>query len=215
MPGARAPGSGRRPVRVFVMPGGIPPLSNGTSMAWIRIVEPEHADEALARLLDRAAPGRRPDNILLAHGLRPHTLDGHLALYRAVLHHPANALDRAFAEALGVLVSLVNGCRYCVVHHAEGVRRALADPARAEAWLTALESGPRREVFDTRQRAALAYVEQLTREPAALAARDLQVLRDAGWDDGEILEINQIAAYFAYANRVVLGLGVEMESERR
>ena len=35
-----------------------------------------------------------------------------------------------------------------------------------------------------------------------------QALRDAGFDDGEILEINQVTAYFAYANRTVLGLGI-------
>lgn len=111
-----------------------------------------------------------------------------------MLHQPANALAPAFAEALGVLVSLVSGCRGCVVHHVEGLRCARADPARAETWLIALESGPRCEVFDTRRRAPLAYVEQLIREPAKRAARDLQVLRDAGWDDGDILAINQVAA---------------------
>ena len=29
-----------------------------------------------------------------------------------------------------------------------------------------------------------------------------------GLDDGEILEVNQVTAYFAYANRTVQGLGV-------
>ena len=33
-------------------------------------------------------------------------------------------------------------------------------------------------------------------------------LREAGFDDGEILELNQVSAYFAYANRTVLGLGI-------
>ena len=36
---------------------------------------------------------------------------------------------------------------------------------------------------------------------------DVQLLRNAGLDDGEILEINQVTAYFNYANRTVLGLG--------
>ena len=37
---------------------------------------------------------------------------------------------------------------------------------------------------------------------------DVGQLRDSGWDDGEILEINQVVAYFNYANRTVLGLGI-------
>jgi len=38
-------------------------------------------------------------------------------------------------------------------------------------------------------------------------------MRAAGYDDGEILEINQVTAYFAYANRTVLGLGCSTEGD--
>jgi uncharacterized protein YciW len=38
-------------------------------------------------------------------------------------------------------------------------------------------------------------------------------MRAAGFDDGEILEINQVVAYFAYANRTVLGLGITTEGD--
>jgi hypothetical protein len=39
-------------------------------------------------------------------------------------------------------------------------------------------------------------------------------MRVAGLKDGEILEVNQVAAYFAYANRTVTGLGVSTEGEK-
>jgi hypothetical protein len=39
------------------------------------------------------------------------------------------------------------------------------------------------------------------------------MLRGAGWNDGEILEINQVTAYFHYANRTVLGLGVNTHGD--
>ena len=42
---------------------------------------------------------------------------------------------------------------------------------------------------------------------------DIESMRAAGLKDGEILEINQVTAYFAYANRTVTGLGVETEGE--
>ena len=38
-------------------------------------------------------------------------------------------------------------------------------------------------------------------------------MRAAGMDDGQILEINQVVAYFAYANRTVLGLGVTTQGD--
>jgi len=183
-------------------------------MTWIRIVEPADADERLARIYERSAGGGQVDQILLAHSLRPHTLEGHMALYRAVLHHSRNTLDHAFAEAIGVIVSQANGCQYCVDHHLAGMRRLLAETDRAELWTRALETGPRAEIFDTRQRAALAYAEQLALQPAEITENDIDILRKSGWSDGEILEINQVTAYFSYANRTVLGLGVTSEGEK-
>ena len=38
-------------------------------------------------------------------------------------------------------------------------------------------------------------------------------MREAGFDDGQILEVNQVVAYFAYANRTVLGLGVDTKGD--
>ena len=183
-------------------------------MAWVRIIEPADADERLAKIYKRIAGGGQVDQILLAHSLRPHTLEGHTALYRSVLHHPGNALNPAFAEAIGVLVSRSNGCDYCVAHHLASMRRALDDPDRADGWASALEAGPREEFFDTRQRAALAYAEQLALEPSEMTENEIDILRRFGWTDGEILEINQITAYFCYANRTVLGLGVTTEGEK-
>ena len=46
-----------------------------------------------------------------------------------------------------------------------------------------------------------------------MAEKDIIALRDIGFDDGEILEINQVCAYFAYANRTVLGLGVSTDGD--
>jgi uncharacterized protein YciW len=51
------------------------------------------------------------------------------------------------------------------------------------------------------------YARVLTRDPAGLSENHVIGLREAGYTDGEILEINQVSAYFSYANRTVLGLG--------
>ncbi len=61
------------------------------------------------------------------------------------------------------------------------------------------------------QRAMLDYAVKLTESPTLMEAVDLKPLREAGFDDKAILDINQIVAYFAYVNRVADGLGVEME----
>ena len=111
-------------------------------------------------------------------------------------------------ECIGVYVSLINRCEYCVEHHYEGLRRLLSDDQRASGIRKSLEGGTFREVLNSKQAAALHYAEALTRDPSQVAERDIQCLRDEGYADGEVLEINQIVSYYAYANRVVLGLGV-------
>jgi len=181
---------------------------------WIKHVSYEEATGELKGLYRRVSgPGGNVDNIMLAHSLRPHTMVGHLTLYKAVLHHPGNSLPRWFLEALGVWVSLLNGCRYCVEHHAAGMARLLRDDARASAVRAALEAGDLDRVFTPKERAALAYARKLTLSPGELVQEDVAAFRAAGWDDGQILEINQVAAYFNYANRTAQGLGVGLAGD--
>lgn len=184
-------------------------------MTHIQTILPKDAEGRLAALYERVrGPDGRVDNILVAHSLRPHTLEGHMALYKAALHHSANALPKALLETIGVYVSLLNGCAYCVNHHFVGIARHLKDDARASKILAALRADrPDDPVFDARERAALSYARKLARDCARMGGGDIAALRKAGFDDGEILEINQVAAYFAYANRTVLGLGVTTEGD--
>ncbi len=57
----------------------------------------------------------------------------------------------------------------------------------------------------------LDYVSVLTLSPADVTQADVQAMRSAGFDDEGIVEINQITGFFAWCNRTVDGLGVELE----
>jgi len=57
-------------------------------------------------------------------------------------------------------------------------------------------------------RAILDYTAKLTLHPASVCAEDLDRLRQTGFDDRAILQINLIASWFNYINRVADGLGV-------
>jgi uncharacterized peroxidase-related enzyme len=178
-------------------------------MAWIKTIPFDAATGKLRDLYKRVTgPNNNVDNIMMMHSLRPHTMEGHMAIYKYVLHHKDNTVPKWFLETLGVWVSSLNACTYCVEHHFAGLKRLLRDDARAAALRTAMEG---RDIaatpLDGREQAALRYAQLLTQAPQDLGEPDVQALRDAGWEDGEILEINQVSAYFAYANRTVLGLG--------
>jgi uncharacterized peroxidase-related enzyme len=59
--------------------------------------------------------------------------------------------------------------------------------------------------------AMLTYAVKLTREPWHIVETDVIALRQAGFSDAAILDINQVTGYYAFANRLVDGLGVELE----
>ena len=86
--------------------------------------------------------------------------------------------------------------------------RLLNDQVRSSAIRHALETESFTDAFDQQQAAAMLYARKMTLTPGEMVADDVKNLRDVGWGDGEILEINQIVSYFNYANRTVLGLGV-------
>ena len=150
---------------------------------------------------------------MLAHSLRPHSMQGHMTLYKYVLHHPRNALSKAYLEAIGVYVSSLNNCEYCLEHHFAGMARLIDDTARSDTIRKALENRRPEDAFSGADLAGLQYAALLTTAPDELMASDIDALRDAGLNDGAILEINQVSAYFAYANRTVLGLGVGMAGD--
>ncbi|MBI9012551.1 MAG: hypothetical protein JEZ08_10015 [Clostridiales bacterium] len=58
----------------------------------------------------------------------------------------------------------------------------------------------------------LRYAEKLTLTPGKMVEKDVIMLRKAGFEDVDILDINQIVAYYAYVNRTADGLGVSLES---
>ena len=183
-------------------------------MTWIKTIAYEDAVGPLLKLYDQIkGPDDNVDNIMLAHSLRPHTMQGHMSLYKYVLHHPRNTVAKWFMEAVGIFTSILNECHYCIEHHYVGMTRLLNDDARSEAIRVALESNDWAAVFDAREVAALEYVRKLTLSPAEISDSDIRSLRDVGWEDGEILEINQVAAYFNYANRTVLGLGINTNND--
>lgn len=184
-------------------------------MSWIKTVPFEEATGKLKKLYERVTgPDNNVDNIMMAHSLRPHSMEGHMALYKNVLHHSGNKVPKWFLETLGVWVSSLNSCAYCVEHHFQGLQRLLGDEARGNAIRATIEArNPGAAPLDGAQIAAMQYARKLTETPAGIVEEDIVALRNAGWDDGEILEINQVCAYFSYANRTVLGLGCSTEGD--
>src|SRR5262249_15688334 len=145
------------------------------------------------------------DNVMKVHSLRPHTMEGHSALYKSVLHHTGNTLPVWFLECLGIYTSLANRCDYSVARHYAGLRRLVGDEAKPDRMYKALARGKPEEAFQGKERALLDYVRKLTLKPGEMKESDIETLRRDGATDGEIFEANQVSAYFNYSNRLLNG----------
>lgn len=183
-------------------------------MSWIKIIPFKEAQGKLKKLYQKVTgPNNNVDNIMMVHGLRPHTMTGHMSLYKNVLHNSNNTLPKWYLETIGVFVSFLNNCDYCVDHHYEGLKRLLDNDAKASEIKESLIAKKYGSNLIEKFSEGLKYAEKLTKEAHKLTKLDIEKLTEKGLTDGEVLEINQVVSYFNYANRTVLGLGVSTEGD--
>ncbi len=175
------------------------------SMAWIRVIGEDEADDELRAAFERVKGKRgKLSNIMAVHSLRPEAMTAHMDLYLATMFSRSD-LSREEREMIAVVVSTSNRCPYCIRHHAEALGHYWRDPERLARFVEdreAVDVGPKMTV-------ALEYAQKLTETPENVIEEDIESLRTAGFSDEDILSIALIVAYFNFVNRIVLGLGVE------
>ncbi len=178
-------------------------------MAWIEIIDEADAEGDLKEIYDDIAVRRgKLSNIMRIHSLNPPTMRAHLELYLKVVFGTSN-LRRAERELIATVVSATNGCPYCVNHHAEALNFYWKDDAR----IAQAKRDWRMLDLPEKTRAMLAYAVQLTEAPATVTEADIEALRAAGLSDKDILDVNLIASYFNFVNRIASGLGVTFSAE--
>lgn len=166
---------------------------------WIEPVDAASATPEQAELLAKITTNGRYF-ATLAHD--PPALRERTALFNAIMYGHGGA-SRAERELAATATSRVNGCVYCAsVHarlHAQLTRDAAPIDLLLNEGLDAAHAAHERVIID--------YAARLTRDPAGLTPADLAPLRAAGFSDAAILDINNAAAVFAWANRLMQSLG--------
>jgi uncharacterized peroxidase-related enzyme len=174
-------------------------------MPWIETIAPEDADGVLREAYDwQARKLGEPAAFTRLGSLYPELVLERLRLYKVVDACPSELtpVERALAA---YVTSTLNGTPHC----SSGLRVKLAeygvDPAIVEG-----------EIGGPRLGAIVAYAEKLTRAPADVGEADIAALHEAELGDLEILDLNNIVAYYNYINRVANGLGLRepIESAR-
>ena len=175
---------------------------------WIATVAPGDARGLLAESYERQLKklGRVSDLTQIG-SLYPELVAQRLALYEVVDATPSSVPEWA-RRAVALLTSVLNGCLHCTV----GNTQKLVGAGHG-ALAAAIKEDPNGHLTGNPSIDAIfTYTRALVLRPAAIVQADITALRDAGWSDLDILDVNNIAAYYCYINRVAHGLGLQGEA---
>lgn len=180
------------------------PACSPDSGGWIATVAIEDATGVLRDAYDhQLAKMGRVTGITKLGSLYPELVAERLRFYDVIEATPSAIPDWAKRAAI-LIVSAINGCHFCMASNTDKlVAQGKGDLAEA------ISSDPRGATAgDPAIDALFAYTRRLTADPAAVTEGDVAALRQAGWSDLDILDLNNLVAYYAYINRVTAGLGL-------
>jgi uncharacterized peroxidase-related enzyme len=174
-------------------------------MSWITTIAWEESEGQLRDAYDwQAAALGEPAEFTMLGSLYPAIVEERLRLYRTVEQCPSE-LSPIERQAAAFVTSTINGTAHC----ASGLRLKLAALGLAESTLVNIETAPAHVVSgNDRLDAVCAHAAKLTTNPAEMTEADLELLRAVGLSDLDLLDLNNMVAYYCYINRVVMGLGL-------
>lgn len=186
-------------------PGNVPPNAfTQAQLEWLPWLEPllqeELTERHFAGLVD-ASRAKSPYFMLLARD--PDILGARTRTDKDIFYNPEAGLPRAERELAAAATSRYNGCIYCASVHA---RFATHFSPRSADIQRLLDEGVG-AALDPRWDAIVAASVALSATPVAFDASHVEALRAVGLDDLAVSDVVHGAAFFNWANRLMLSLG--------
>ncbi len=113
-------------------------------------------------------------------------------------------LSPGFRELIATVTSARNRTAFCATTHAAATAALLGDRELVEAVMR----DPAASALSPAEKALLAFVEKVNREPWAVGAGDVESLHALGWSDEAIYDAITVCALFNFYNRWVATTGV-------
>ncbi|EMJ9735819.1 putative FMN-dependent luciferase-like monooxygenase [Klebsiella pneumoniae] len=123
------------------------------------------------------------------------------------IFYTAGGLPRAERELAATVASKINGCIYCASVHARKAAQLAKDETAVDTLLAVTPGEDLRDGQSPRWQAEIDAAAALSVTPPALNADHLAALDEQGLDTLAQLDLLQSAAFFAWANRLMLTLG--------
>lgn len=173
-------------------------------LGWLPWLEPfpeaELTERHFAGLVDRSRAKSDYFRLLVRD---PEVLEARTRTDKDIFYNTADGLPRAERELAAAATSRYNGCIYCASVHA---RFATTYSKRGEDVQRLLDEGVGTDL-GARWNAVVKASVALASTPVAFGEAHIEELRSAGLDDAEIVDVINSAAFFNWANRLMLSLG--------
>ncbi len=178
-------------------------MHSDRDISWFPIPDSEDLPDDLTKLFAKAREnlGFVP-NVFQAYAYRPDRMRAWFGHFKQ-LHIPSDHLSSADREMIAVVVSMTNGCLYCLVAHGAALREALGDPVMADR----ITLDWRRAELNERQRAICEYAELLTKAPVTASEEHIKELMRLGLTQEEVWDVAEIAAMYNFTNRLAMATG--------
>jgi uncharacterized peroxidase-related enzyme len=149
-------------------------------MARFKSIDPAAATGRTKELLDSVKQkfGMVP-NITRLMANSPAALEGYLSFSSALA---GGGLAPQLRECIGIAVASANGCDYCLSAHTAAAKMLGLSREELAAAQQGKSSGEKETV-------ALQFATKIVRERGWVADEDVNALRQAGFGDGEIIEM--------------------------
>jgi uncharacterized peroxidase-related enzyme len=175
-------------------------------MAWIRTISPNDALGTLKEAYDwQAKRLGEPTEYTQLGSLYPDIVMQRLQLYKSVEGCPSG-LSPIERQLAALVTSLLNETPHC----SSGLRLKLESLGATRAYIDRVCEDPHgARSGEPRLDAIVDYAIKLTERPGSIDEADIDALRAHGLEDIDILDLNNMVAYYCYTNRVANGLGLK------
>lgn len=168
---------------------------------WLQPVAEDDLTDRHLRGLVEAARAKSPYFRLLVRD--PEVLEARTKTDKDIFYNTSTGLPRAERELAATAASRSNGCIFCASVHA---RFASHHSKRGDDVQKLLDEGVGADLGE-RWNAIVAASVALTATPPAFGNEHVARLAAAGLDEMEIADVIHGAAFFNWANRLMLSLG--------
>ncbi len=139
-------------------------------------------------------------NFLLTAAHSPPALEALYGLVRAA----TRTLPEKLREAIALRVAQLNGCEYCVAVHTDRAHAAGLDDSSVEDYRRGISDDPK-------EQALLSLATKIVDDRGHHAGFSIQIARNAGTTDAEIIELIQLVALSIFTNYLTSLAGTELD----